>query len=142
MPWEIVAVTHMKEASFRMNAHLHNGDPLTARTVQVPKGRIPGVKPPYTFTQSAKDAITYHADGLGIDLGRYKWDEVNALFWLETYNGFGYRNRGINSPYLYSYTNLYSKGLFYADRKFSSTKVSKSPGCVPVLKALGWVPFA
>ena len=41
VPWYIIAVIHNMEASQKFNGHLHNGDPLTARTVQVPKGRPP-----------------------------------------------------------------------------------------------------
>jgi lysozyme family protein len=38
-PWYVVAAIHSLEASQRFNGHLHNGDPLTARTVQFPPGR-------------------------------------------------------------------------------------------------------
>ena len=45
VPWYIIAVIHNMEASQKFNGHLHNGDPLTARTVHVPKGRPPFRQP-------------------------------------------------------------------------------------------------
>jgi len=40
-------------SSFKL--HLHNGDPLTARTVNVPKGRPKTGQPPFAWGISAKD---------------------------------------------------------------------------------------
>ncbi len=39
MPWYFLAIIHGLEADFRFDSHLHNGDPLTGRTVRVPAGR-------------------------------------------------------------------------------------------------------
>ena len=39
IPWYFVALVHNMEASLNFSGHLHNGDPLTARTVRVPAGR-------------------------------------------------------------------------------------------------------
>src|SRR5271167_4393505 len=41
IPWYFVAVIHNMECSLNFNTQLHNGDPLTARTVHVPAGRPP-----------------------------------------------------------------------------------------------------
>lgn len=58
MPWYFIAAVHLRESSFQVDRHLHNGDPLTGRTVQVPAGRPPVGDPPHTFEQSASDALT------------------------------------------------------------------------------------
>ena len=42
IPWAFIGITHGMESGFNFKGHLHNGDPLTARTVQVPKGRAFG----------------------------------------------------------------------------------------------------
>src|SRR5262249_36512267 len=39
VPVTFIGPAHNRESSLRFNAHLHCGDPLTARTVHVPKGR-------------------------------------------------------------------------------------------------------
>ncbi|MBC7944106.1 MAG: hypothetical protein H7X91_02310, partial [Burkholderiales bacterium] len=36
VPWAFIGVIHGMECGFDFGAHLHNGDPLTARTFQVP----------------------------------------------------------------------------------------------------------
>lgn len=140
VPWEVLAVIHKMEGACNFKTHLHNGDPLTRRTVQVPKGRPPDGVPPFSWIYSAQDAIFYEAHSLGLDLTKYQFDIANTLFWLESYNGFGYRQRGINSPYLWSYTNQYTRGRYVADGKFDPNSVSKQAGCVSILKELGFKP--
>jgi lysozyme family protein len=39
--WYVIAIIHEMEASLKFTTHLHHGDPLTDRTVQVPAGRPP-----------------------------------------------------------------------------------------------------
>src|SRR5919198_5486506 len=62
VPWHVVAVIHMLESSGNFATHLHNGDPLSARTVHVPKGRPKAGRPPFTWEESAADALAF--DGL------------------------------------------------------------------------------
>ena len=51
-PWYVVGVIHALESSLNFGRHLHNGDPLTARTVQVPAGRPKTGQPPFTWRQA------------------------------------------------------------------------------------------
>jgi len=131
VPWQIVASIHSMECGLNFGQHLHNGDPLTARTRQVPAGRPKTGRPPFSFEESAKDALEY--DGLN----RVPWrDLTRALDALEAFNGTGYRKRGIATPYLWSGTNLERPGKFVADGKWSATAVSSQVGIVPILKEL------
>ena len=57
IPWYVVGIIHSLEASGNFTRHLHNGDPLTARTTHVPAGRPKTGKPPFTWEQSAIDAL-------------------------------------------------------------------------------------
>ena len=57
IPPYVIGIIHSLEASGRFDRHLHNGDPLTARTVQVPAGRPKSGKPPFTWEESAVDAL-------------------------------------------------------------------------------------
>src|SRR5688500_16447516 len=57
VPWQLVAVIHEMEASQKFTRHLHNGDPLTARTVRVPAGYPRSGHPPFTWEESAADAL-------------------------------------------------------------------------------------
>jgi lysozyme family protein len=86
IPWGFVAVIHNMEASQDFTRHLHNGDPLTNRTVQVPAGRPKNGNPPFTWEESALDALSLKKLGSQTD-----WSLAGTLFQLERYNGWGYR---------------------------------------------------
>ena len=133
IPWYVVAVIHSMEAGGDFTRHLHNGDPLTARTTHVPAGRPPKGKPPFTWEQSAIDALTYR--GL---TRRKDWSIPSTLYELEGYNGFGYRDHHpqVLSPYLWSFSNHYTRGKYVADGRFSSTAVSQQCGAAVLLKRL------
>lgn len=128
VPWQVVGVIHCMEAGLRMNGHLHNGDPLSARTTHVPKGRPKTGEPPFTFAESAADALRMKKyDGL------QEWGVAETLFRLEAFNGFGYYSKGIHSPYLWSFSNHYSKGKYVADGKYDPAAVSKQCGAAVLL---------
>ena len=57
VPWHIIAIIHCMEGSLSFAKHLHNGDPLTARTVKVPAGRPKTGTPPFSWEFSAEDAL-------------------------------------------------------------------------------------
>jgi lysozyme family protein len=128
VPWYFIAVTHNLEASQNFSKHLHNGDPLTARTRQVPAGRPKTGTPPFTWEESAVDALRLKRLQLWTD-----WSVAGLLFQLETYNGWGYRNHGINSPYLWSFSQHYTSGKYVSDGVWSATAVSAQCGAAVVL---------
>ncbi len=138
MPWWFVAIVHFMEGGGKFTRHLHNGDPLTARTVNVPKGRPVLGKAPFSWEESAIDAINYMENRNKFwKASKGKWDLESCLLKFEAYNGMGYRTKGINSPYLYSYTQFYTVGKYAADNKYDPNLVSKQPGVIPLMKALG-----
>ena len=59
IPWYFIALVHNMECSLNFNRHLHNGDLLTQRTVQVPAGRPVSGNPPFTWEASAADSLIY-----------------------------------------------------------------------------------
>lgn len=130
-PWYFVAIIHAMEASFDFKAHLHNGDPLSEQTVQVPAHRPPKWNPPSDWVSSAKDALIF--DGFS---DQQDWSVARTLYRWESYNGFRSRRNGINTPYLWSFTNQYSKGKFVADGVWDPNAVSKQCGAAAMLKAL------
>src|SRR6476660_2588488 len=96
IPWYVIAVIHNMEAGLSFNTHLHNGDPLSARTVHVPAGRPLQGNPPFTWEESAVDALQLEGFDHWTD-----WSIAGICYKLERYNGLGYRGHGINSPYLW-----------------------------------------
>lgn len=133
-PWYVIGVLWMLETGGNFSLHLHNGDPLTAQTVNEPKGRPqdwpppPGVDP---WEYSAADALRLHGlnDMDGLQIGE-------MLARLERFNGRGYQKKGLFSPYLWSGTDLYEKGKYLSDHGFSTDAVSELVGAAAVLRRL------
>ena len=132
VPWWFVAVVHCMECSMRFDQHLHNGDPISGRTTQVPAGRPPG-PPPFTWEQSARDAIQFERLDRITD-----WSLPNVLFNWHRFNGINneYKRRGIPTPYLWSGSTHYKKGKYVADGVFDPGFVSRQLGAAVILKAL------
>lgn len=131
VPWYVVAIIHCMEGSLRFDRHLHNGDPLNKRTVQVPAGRPKTGNPPFTWEASATDALKYDQLNLWED-----WSIAGTLYRFELFNGLGYYKQGINSPYLWSYSNHYTKGKYVKDGKYDPNAVSKQIGAAVLLRRL------
>jgi lysozyme family protein len=131
IPWQLIGIAHGMEAGFDFSRHLHNGDPLTDRTKQVPAGRPATGKPPFTWRASAVDALMLK----GLHQVA-KWSLARVLYELERFNGFGYRLRALPSPYLWSFTDLYVKGKYVRDHEFDPDAVSKQCGAAAILKGL------
>lgn len=129
VPWDVIACIHSLESDLSLTRHLHNGDPIFNRTVNAPAGRPLKGKPPFTWTDSCIDALSMIPKP---DLWNLDW----KLYFLESYNGFGYRKQGINSPYLWSMTNLYEKGKYVADGCYDPDYISQQIGAVALLKNL------
>lgn len=136
VPWFVVGVIHAMECGLRFDRHLHCGDPLTARTVHVPKGHpkappADGVR--YSWAESAIDALELKNLGAIDD-----WSVARICYELERFNGFGYRNfhPDVLSPYLWSGTNHYTRGKYVADGQWSSSAVSGQSGAMALIKRL------
>ena len=133
IPWYFIGAIHCMEASLDFTTHLHNGDPLTARTINVPSGRPPTGEPPFTWEESATDALNYaHMTEW------HDWSISGMLYRLEAYNGFGYRIRHpeVLTPYLWSYSNHYLSGKYVADGTFSASAVSNQCGAAVLLRCM------
>ena len=132
-PWYFIAAIHNMESGLRFDRHLHNGDPLTARTRHVPPDRPALGQPTFTWEESAADALQLRK----IDRVQ-SWDLVRVLYELEAYNGWGYRlfHNHVKSPYLWSFSNHYTRGKYIADGTWSETAASRQCGAAVVLKRL------
>ncbi len=131
VPWYVIAVIHNMECSLSFKEHLHNGDPLSKKTVNVPAGRPPKWTGTGTWEESALDALQY--DGLP---AWGDWSLAGSLYKLEAYNGWGSRAHGIHTPYLWCFTNHYSSGKYVSDGVWNPDAVSKQCGCGAVLRRL------
>jgi lysozyme family protein len=93
----------------------------------VPVGRGPFM----TWEAGVLDAVAI--DGLDKIA---QWSIARALYEAELYNGFGYRQYGIHSPYLWAGTDQYTVGKYRSDGKYDANLEDAQLGVVPILKAL------
>jgi len=133
IPWHFISAVHSMEAGLDFRRHLHNGDPLTARTVQVPAGRPKNGSPPFTWEESAADALTLRRLNEWTD-----WSLAGTLFQIEGYNGWGYRLKHphVLSPYLWAGSNHYTSGKYVSDGTWSDTAVSRQCGAAVILRRM------
>ena len=130
VPWIVIGCLHQRESSGNFNCHLSNGDPLTGRTVHVPAGRPTAGCPPFPWEESAVDALSYEG------LAGLKWDLLSTLYRIERFNGLGYRQHGIYSPYLWAGTNHYAQGKYASDGVYEDHISDHQPGCAGMLSVL------
>lgn len=130
VPWYFIAVAHYRESNANFDTYLGNGQPLSKKTTIVPKGRGPFK----TWEAGAYDALVncppYAAKNTD-------WTIGGTLEKLEEYNGLGYANKGVASPYIWSGTDQYTSGKYVSDGKYDPDKVDEQLGCAGILKFMG-----
>jgi lysozyme family protein len=131
VPWYVIALIHTMECDGRFDCHLHNGDPLAARTVNVPKGRPLTGKPPFGWEASAIDSLRFEHFDFWTD-----WSIAGTLYEFERYNGFGYRAHNVPTPYLWGGSQIYSSGKFVRDGAFDSKAMSSQTGAAVLLRRM------
>ena len=137
VPWYVIGVLHLREAGpqdvGRWQCVLHNGERIVGtghQTRLVPAGRGPFS----TFKDAAIDAITF--EGLA---HRSEWQTspVEFLAYVsEKFNGFGYRNHGIPSPYLWGGTSVQKPGKYVSDGNYDPSVTDTQLGTMAILKCL------
>lgn len=129
VPWFVIAVIHEREASGNWNTQLGQGDPLNQVSRHEPAGRGPFE----TWEDGAYDALVRCAP---FAYAWKDWSAGGALTLLEEYNGLGYANKGIPSPYVWSGTDQYKSGKYVADHDFRANVVDVQLGCAGLLMAM------
>lgn len=133
VPWFVVGLINEMESGSRLDCHLHNGDSLSRRTVHEPRGRPKTGTPPFTWTASAVDALTYD------ELTRWTDWSLSGLLWkLECFNGLGHRkyHTKVPTPYLWSGALDQPPGKYVADGVWDARAVSDQVGAAVILKEL------
>ena len=134
VPWRVIACLHNMECSLSFKLGLYCGDPLTARTRNVPRGLPKTGTPPFAWEPTAVDALRFDR------LDRANWATMPAtLQTIEGYNGTGYQrhHQDTPTPYLWSWTTVYRRGKYVADGRWDALAVSQQCGVAPILIALG-----
>lgn len=126
-PWFFVAVVHMRESGGNFSRNIHNGQPLGQVTTIEPLNRGPFD----SFEASVADWIKLK----GLDK-IVAWVIERFAYQSELNNGMGYRNRGVPSAYLWSFSNIYRGGKYISDHVWSATAMDSQCGTMPLLKEM------
>lgn len=126
VPWYMIALLHLREASNDFSRGLAQGDPWNKRSRNKP---ICG--PFKSFEESAVWALRH--DGL---TNVKDWRLEKQLYYHELFNGLGYEMRGLPSPYIWGGTNQQRAGKYVADGKWSGTTWDVQPGVAPILQVM------
>jgi len=121
----VMPVFERENPSFE--SYLGNGDPLSHRTTHVPRGRGPFA----TWEEGAADALALDHITEPED-----WTWEWACYKWELWNGFGPRNHGRPSGYLWSGTDQYHGGKYVADGVWSPRTWDTQLGTVILAKAI------
>lgn len=126
VPQIVAAASFEREASSNFRLSPAQGDPWNEVSRHVPRGVGP-------FPSWEAAAIwSYRHDGLD-RVGVANWSWSRACFEEELFNGFGYRAKGIHSPYLWAGSNRYHSGKYVADGVFSYSAVDSQLGVIPMM---------
>lgn len=111
VPAVFIMCVHERESSGDFSTYLGNGDPLNAKTVNVPAGRGPFPD----FEAGCRDAILYE----GFDKVT-NWSVGALCYYLIGFNGWGYyQYHGIlASPYAFAGSQWQVSGKYVADEQF------------------------
>jgi lysozyme family protein len=130
VPWWFIGALHMRESSNSFAGVLHNGEKIIGtgrKTTLVPKGRGPF----RSWDEAAIDALKIKSLQNVPD-----WSIERVLFEAERFNGLGYANKGVNSPYVWAGSNHQQPGKYIADHVWSSTANDTQMGVATVIKRL------
>lgn len=120
VPWWFTGGIAYREDDIDLNAYIGNGQSLLKKTTVVPIDRGPFIK------NGRPDFLAGCVDAFGLQgFLKYKpedWTIPFALFQAEEFNGEGYENKNVDSPYVWAGTSWEQSGLFTEDHGFDPNK--------------------
>lgn len=128
MPAELIAAIHWREGSGDFTTYLHNGEKLGQVTTLEPAGVY------FTdWTEAAIDAINREKGNATMaNDGSLEY----YLNYAEGYNGWGYKNKGVVSPYVWAGTTNYHGGKYVADGVYDPNHYDQQLGVAAMMKAI------
>jgi lysozyme family protein len=137
VPAAVLMALAEREMDGNLHCYLGNGQNLKRRTTIVPIGRGPFME---TFPN---DFIAGCLDSLALD-GLDKvwqdnpegWSLDRFAFEMESWNGWGYRARGIPSPYVFGATTVQRPGKFPRDHVFVATEMDPQIGTLAIVEEI------
>jgi lysozyme family protein len=128
VPWPLIGVLDLRESDCNPAKALGQGDPWNRVSTNVPRGKGP--------FSSWEDAAKFYAHYDGLDDPPAPYDMSVACYMGEKWNGFGYRNHGVNTPYLWGMTNHQESGRYAGDGNWQAGQWDTQPGIIAVLLSM------
>jgi len=125
VPWQLIGVLDLRESTCNPTKALGQGDPWNKVSVNVPSGKGP--------FKSYEDAAVFYIGYDHLADGVKFWDMSLVCWKAEKWNGFGYRNHGVFTPYLWAMTNHQQPGRYAGDGNWQAGEWDKQPGIIAVL---------
>jgi lysozyme family protein len=118
-----------REGSSNYTTSPAQGDPINKKSTHIPRG----LGPYENWYDAAIEA--YHIDHLD-RVGEGNWTWERACYEGEAFNGFGPRNHGRATGYLWSWSNQYTGGKYIRDNVWGSSAVDQQCGMIPLMRCL------
>ncbi len=125
VPWQFIGVLDLRELGCNPSKALGQGDPWNQVSVNVPRGKGP--------FKSWVDAAIYYIGYDHLTDNVATWDMPMVCWKGERWNGLGYRNHGVFTPYLWAMTNHQQPGRYAGDGNWQPNEWDTQPGIIAVL---------
>lgn len=119
------AASFEREAASNFNLNPAQGWPYNQLSKNIPHN---GPFPNWTAAQIA----AYHIDRLDA-VGAANWSWERSCYEWEWFNGFGPRNHGKHTGYLWASTNIYTGGKYVADGVWDPNAQDEQLGVIPMM---------
>lgn len=131
VPWHVIAVIKEREAGAdpKWLKSVAQGQPWNRESTIEPIGRGPF----NSWEEAAYDALVNCRPKAAKNKD---WSIGGTLTILEQYNGLGYANKRVPSPYIWSGTDQYQSGKYIRDHVYDPDKVDEQLGCAGLLLAM------
>lgn len=133
VPSILIGTLDLRESDCNPHAALGQGDPWNQVSTHVPRGKGP--------FRSWVDAAVYYIRYDALDNHTAPWSWAYLCWKGEIWNGFGPRNHGRHTGYLWSGTNVYDPpagkgGKYVADGVWDPGEVDEQVGIIPVMRRM------
>lgn len=128
VPAILLAALDERESGGNLRCAIGQGDPFDRVSTHVPRGKGPFA----SKVEADIFYIRYH----GLDKTTQPWTWPYFCWKAEGWNGFGPRNHGIYTGYLWAGTNHYRRGKYVRDGVWDAGFVDRQLGVVPLAKRI------
>lgn len=135
LPWALVLAISWQESTCNDMSTIANGQRWDKVTTLVPKQ-----EGPYgSWAEAAKHSIDDHNRNNRHIIPDMLWTPSKCLFYAESWNGWAYYRRGLNSPYICTFTNFETPGRYVGDGQFDPKARGANAGVLAVLWYLHYI---